>query len=434
MAKFDLHQLLNERSKAAAVEREREPRTADGMEQLTLDVYDLIPSQENFYSTQYISDLKQSIAIVGLLQPLLVERDGDKFRVVAGHRRRLACMALVEDGLAQFRRVPCVTRAAEEEGTVKTILDRLALIFANGFREKSDWEKMEETLRTEALIAELRKEVEVEGRTRWITAEFTGITEAQIGRYKSIKNNLCPELMQAFKAKRLGVSTAYELSGLSPDYQARAADTLEEMGVLSINDAKALKQEEEARKPLEGQMELDAAEEGAAQTAKEAAQDAPEAAGDKGVHIPDPGAHARFCPGFPVLFQAVPLFRRQDGLRQLVRAGVLCFKADRAPAGQRAHEVRLCVGNEAALKNAPVFLFQHHKGFRHLLHIRDPLLLVDGARGLYEALKEMPLGIVLLSPPAVQRFFSLLVVHPCCPPFSRRSYSGIYPSQLRFST
>lgn len=86
--------------------------------------------------------------------------------------------------------------------------------------------------------------------------------------------------MQAFKAKRLGVSTAYELSGLSPDYQARAADTLEEMGVLSINDAKALKQEEEARKPLEGQMELDAAEEGAAQTAKEAAQDAPEAAGD----------------------------------------------------------------------------------------------------------------------------------------------------------
>ena len=280
MAKFDLHQLLNERSKAAAVEREREPRTADGMEQLTLDVYDLIPSQENFYSTQYINDLKQSIAIVGLLQPLLVERDGDKFRVVAGHRRRLACMALVEDGLAQFRRVPCVTRAAEEEGTVKTILDRLALIFANGFREKSDWEKMEETLRTEALIAELRKEVEVEGRTRWITAEFTGITEAQIGRYKSIKNNLCPELMQAFKAKRLGVSTAYELSGLSVDYQNRAADTLEEVGVLSINDAKALKQAEEARKPLEGQMELDAAAEGTAQTAQEAARNAPEAAGD----------------------------------------------------------------------------------------------------------------------------------------------------------
>ena len=61
-------------------------------------------------------------------------------------------------------------------------------------------------MRTEALIAELRKEVEVEGRTRWITAEFTGITEAQIGRYKSIKNNLCPELMQAFKGNPFVIS------------------------------------------------------------------------------------------------------------------------------------------------------------------------------------------------------------------------------------
>lgn len=282
MAKFDLHQLLNEHSKAAAVEREQEPRRADGMEQLTLDVYDLIPSQENFYSTQYINDLKQSIAIVGLLQPLLVKQDGDKYRVTAGHRRRLACIALVEDGLEQFRRVPCVIQTGEApQGAAETILDRLALIFANGFREKSDWEKMEESLQTEALITELRKEVNLEGRTRRILSEFTGITEAQLGRYKTIKKNLCPRLMQAFKGKRLGVSTACELSGLSLDYQERAADQLEEMGVLSINDAKALKQEEEAKKPLEGQMELDAAAEmqEPPKTAQNAAQDAQEAAG-----------------------------------------------------------------------------------------------------------------------------------------------------------
>ena len=216
------------------------------------------------------------------MQPLLVKRDGDKYRVTAGHRRRLACIALVEDGLEQFRRVPCVIQTAEApEGAAETILDRLALIFANGFREKSDWEKMEESLQTEALITELRKEVNLEGRTRRILSEFTGITEAQLGRYKTIKKNLCPRLMQAFKGKRLGVSTACELSGLSLDYQEKAADQLEEMGVLSINDAKALKQEEEARKPLEGQMELDTAAvaQGAAQTAQEAAQDVPEAAG-----------------------------------------------------------------------------------------------------------------------------------------------------------
>jgi len=77
--------------------------------------------------------------------------------------------------------------------------------------------------------------------------------------------------MQAFKGKRLGVSTAYELSGLSPDYQQRAADTLEEVGVLSINDAKELK--EEAAKPLAGQMGMEGT--------VEAAQDVPDAAGNK---------------------------------------------------------------------------------------------------------------------------------------------------------
>lgn len=128
MAKFDLHDLLNERSKEAAVEREKEPRRADGMEQLTLDVYDLIPSQDNFYSTQYINDLKQSIEIVGLLQPLLVKRDGDKYRVTAGHRRRLACIALVEDGLEQFRRVPCVIQTGEApQGAAETIVARHAI-------------------------------------------------------------------------------------------------------------------------------------------------------------------------------------------------------------------------------------------------------------------------------------------------------------------
>lgn len=195
MAKFDLHQLLNERSKAAAVERTQEPHPAESMEQLTLDVYDLIPSKENFYSVEYINDLKQSISLVGVLQPLLVKRDGDKYRIKAGHRRRLACMALADEGQEKFRFVPCVIRQeAEEEktGNVNTILDRLTLIFANGFREKTDWEKMEEALQTEALVLELRKEISLEGRTRSILAEFTGIKEAQLGRYKAIKNNLCP--------------------------------------------------------------------------------------------------------------------------------------------------------------------------------------------------------------------------------------------------
>ena len=284
-AGFDLHQLLSERSRAEAKhgqEKQDGGQQAENMEQLTLDVYDLIPSKENFYSTENVDDLKRSISLVGILQPLLVKRDGDKYRIKAGHRRRLACMALADEGQEKFRFVPCVIRQETEEekqGNINAILDRLTLIFANGFREKTDWEKMEEVLQTEALVVELRKEVSLEGRTRAILAEFTGIKEAQLGRYKAIKNNLCPRLMEEFKADNIGISVIYELSGLSAEYQERACELYQENRGLTISDAKALKRQEEDAQQIPGQMEFGKLEEKpegqqAWQEAQEAVQEA----------------------------------------------------------------------------------------------------------------------------------------------------------------
>lgn len=285
-AGFDLHQLLSERSRAEAKHDQEKKQDggqqAENMEQLTLDVYDLIPSKENFYSTENVDDLKRSISLVGILQPLLVKRDGDKYRIKAGHRRRLACMALADEGQEEFRRVPCVIRQETEEekqGNINAILDRLTLIFANGFREKTDWEKMEEVLQTEALVVELRKEVSLEGRTRAILAEFTGIKEAQLGRYKAIKNNLCPRLMEEFKADKIGISVIYELSGLSAEYQEKACELYQENRGLTISDAKALKRQEEDAQQIPGQMEFGKLEEKpegqqAWQEAQEAVQEA----------------------------------------------------------------------------------------------------------------------------------------------------------------
>ena len=282
---FDLHQLLNERSRAEAKNGQEKKQDggqqAENMEQLTLDVYDLIPSKENFYSTENVEDLKRSISLVGILQPLLVKRDGDKYRIKAGHRRRLACMALADEGQEKFRFVPCVIRQETEEekqGNINAILDRLTLIFANGFREKTDWEKMEEVLQTEALVVELRKEVSLEGRTRAILAEFTGIKEAQLGRYKAIKNNLCPRLMEEFKADNIGISVVYELSGLSAEYQERAYELYQENKGLTISDAKTLKRQEEDAQQIPGQMEFGKQEgQQAWQQAQESPQEAQEA-------------------------------------------------------------------------------------------------------------------------------------------------------------
>lgn len=259
--KFNLTELLNQRSKEAGEQQKTEQQQAAGAEiatpeegvSSTADIYDLIPSKGNFYSVEDVQDLKQSIELLGVLQPLLVtdEEEDGKRRIIAGHRRRLAVMQLVDEGKERFRRVPILIKPKKN-----AILDRLALIMANRFREKTDWERMTEALETEKLVLELKESMSIPGRTRDLLAEIIETSPAQIGRYKAIYNNLIPELMAEFKANRIVVSVIYEASGLPADYQQQAAEMFRENKVLTIADIKQLKKNYEAAQQIPGQMDM----------------------------------------------------------------------------------------------------------------------------------------------------------------------------------
>ena len=239
--KFNLTELLNQRSKEIAPQGQREAEEEKGGRTETADIYDLLPSTDNFYSTTDVEDLKQSIELLGVLQPLLVtdEEDG-KRRIIAGHRRRLAVLQLVDEGKERFRYVPIVTKPKKGE-----LLDRLALIMANRFREKTDWEKMTEALETEKLVLELKEQMDIPGRTRDLLSEIVNASPAQLGRYKAIYNNLTPEIMAEFKAGKIGVSTAYEVSGFDEEAQQEAYKVLLERDTLALKDVKALKKRQE---------------------------------------------------------------------------------------------------------------------------------------------------------------------------------------------
>lgn len=255
--KFNLTELLNQRSKEVAepVQQGQQSEAVTSQEGVsgTADIYDLIPSKGNFYSVEDVQDLKQSIELLGVLQPLLVtdEEEDGKRRIIAGHRRRLAVMQLVDEGKERFRRVPILIKPKKN-----AILDRLALIMANRFREKTDWERMTEVLETEKLVLELKESMSLPGRTRDLLAEIIETSPAQIGRYKAIHNNLIPELMAEFKANRIVVSVIYEASGLPADYQQQAEEMFRENEVLTIADIKQLKKNYEAAQQIPGQMDM----------------------------------------------------------------------------------------------------------------------------------------------------------------------------------
>lgn len=259
--KFNLTELLNQRSKEAGEQQKTEQQQAAGAEVVTseegvsstADIYDLIPSKGNFYSVEDVQDLKQSIELLGVLQPLLVtdEEEDGKRRIIAGHRRRLAVMQLVDEGKERFRRVPILIKPKKN-----AIIDRLALIMANRFREKTDWERMTEALETEKLVLELKGSMNIPGRTRDLLAEIIETSPAQLGRYKAIYNNIIPELMAEFKANRIVVSVIYEASGLPEDYQKQAAEVFRENEVLTLSDIKQLKKNWEASQQIPGQMDI----------------------------------------------------------------------------------------------------------------------------------------------------------------------------------
>ncbi len=253
--KFNLTELLNQRSREAGQQGRKDEREADTTattESTTADIYDLIPSKDNFYSVEDVQDLKQSIELLGILQPLLVTEEDGKRRIIAGHRRRIAIMQLVEEGKEDFRYVPIMVKP-----TKNAILDRLALIMTNRFREKTDWEKMTESIETEKLVQELKAQMDIPGRTRDLLAEIIDTSPAQLGRYKAIYTNLATELMEEFKAGKIGISVIYEVSQLDREWQLQALEVFRENGLLVLQDIKEIKRRQDAEAQVPGQMELE---------------------------------------------------------------------------------------------------------------------------------------------------------------------------------
>lgn len=254
MAKFDLKGMLSERS----------AQEIDLPEQKTVyrNPEDLIPSKDNFYSTEDTEKLKQSIRALGILQPLLIEERDGKDYLLAGHRRRKCCLELIKEGLERFKRIPCVYKPKIElsaETETDEIVRKIVIIQSNTYREKSDWEKMTESLQMEELVKELREKTDLEGKTREIVSDLIGVSSTQIGRYHSISSNLSGELMDAFKQNKLNVSTAAELAGLNDKYQNEACKLLSEAGQVTLNAAKLLKAQQEQERDIPGRMTIDQA-------------------------------------------------------------------------------------------------------------------------------------------------------------------------------
>lgn len=234
------------------------PKLSQG-EEIYRDPYELVPSNNNFYSPQVINELAESILQFGQLQPAVIDSRDGKDYVIAGHTRRLAMIKLIEEGHEEFRKMKCqyLPRKEIEDkfGEDADLAIELIEMQTNLYREKTDWEKMQEVIRTEEIV----KKMKTSGRVRDNVQKILKVSGGQQGRYHAIHTSLCEQLMTEFKENRIRGTVAYELSKLSPEFQKLACELFQKDGTLSLEDVKKLLAQENAEKSVPGQMSIEQA-------------------------------------------------------------------------------------------------------------------------------------------------------------------------------
>lgn len=189
-----------------------------------IDLDDIVDDENNDFEVEGGTEiekknalLKDSIEQFGLLDPLTVRPTGDgKYKLISGHRRKLAHARLVAEGKEAFRKVDCIIKEAGDDDAEQMLIE------ANiPNRVVSDWEKLQAVKRLNAIYA--RREAageKIPGRRREHIAEALGMSVSAVGRLENINKNLGPEYKEELKAGAIGVSVADKLASKPKKEQA----------------------------------------------------------------------------------------------------------------------------------------------------------------------------------------------------------------------
>lgn len=262
MGRFSVRDMLGKQS----IPERREEQTI-----VYRDPRELVPTKENFYNTRNIDKLKASIKITGyLMQPILIENIDGKDQVLAGHRRRLCCIELVNEGDTRFEKVPCMYAAEikisededlspEQKEAITPFMRQFKVIQANNYRDKNDWERMQEALEMEKIVKNLKEKVGITGTVRENLKELLGVSNAQFGRYKNISNHLSEELMEEFQDGEINISVADAAASLEPELQKLAYEMYMKNKILTLPDIQLLKDQQALNADIPGQMTIEQA-------------------------------------------------------------------------------------------------------------------------------------------------------------------------------
>lgn len=167
--------------------------------------------------------LIQSIDNNGVLNPVILRKNGERYELIAGHRRKHACLRLGISG------IPAIVRELSRDEAVVEMVDSnlqrehiLPSEKAFAYKMKMDAMKRqgERTDLTSVPMAQKSK------TTRELIAEESGESADQVRRYIRL-TELIPELLTLVDEEKIAFRPAVELSYLTEDEQRDLLETIE---------------------------------------------------------------------------------------------------------------------------------------------------------------------------------------------------------------
>ena len=186
-----------------------------------VDIKQIASSPQSLRSVeQDLDSLVESIARIGLLQPIVIRNNGEGFVVVAGNRRMAACKKL------RWRKIPCyIVELSDKEAFEVSLIENI---------ERKTLDPFEEAKAFQHYVKQ----------TGW-----GGISELSscIGRSPAYVSkrvrllSLPPKVVEEIFRRRKNTSIAEELLTLDVDEQLQVARTLENTP-MTIRDVRSLVQ------------------------------------------------------------------------------------------------------------------------------------------------------------------------------------------------
>jgi len=191
---------------------------AAGVLELPVDRIDAMDAQpRHAFATEALDDLAASIRESGVLQPLLVSREGDRFRVIAGERRLRAAR---KAGLAS---VPAIVRqATPEDAFLLALVENVQREDLNAVEQARAYQRLTEDY----------------GMTQDAVARRVGKQRSTVANSLRLLR-LAPVVLDAIEAGRLAEGTARALLPLSSADQEAVLPMIEDKG-LSAREVEAL--------------------------------------------------------------------------------------------------------------------------------------------------------------------------------------------------